>query len=192
MCTFAGANREAVAHVNRALQLGSPRNWVLAPGVLSWTAWRAGDVHRARDEMIRTLPDEVRSAGGAEAVTAVYAGLSDPTKRSAALAAIHERLAPVSGFDLARAVTSMHVIAWYTMFGALDAAYDVAWKYLERNVRHGLTGRFWHALWLPEIRAFRQDPRFQHLVKSLHLIEYWQAHGPPDGCDLRDGALLVY
>ncbi|MGH8220538.1 MAG: hypothetical protein ACREUT_18545 [Steroidobacteraceae bacterium] len=39
-------------------------------------------------------------------------------------------------------------------------------------------------LWLPEMRPFRLDPRFQGLVERLRLIDYWRQYGPQDGCVL--------
>ena len=43
---------------------------------------------------------------------------------------------------------------------------------------------------MPEMKAFRQDPRFQALATRMGLMEYGQQHGPPDGCELRDGKLI--
>jgi tetratricopeptide (TPR) repeat protein len=43
----------------------------------------------------------------------------------------------------------------------------------------------WPSLfWLPQLRAFRDDPRFAELVGIMGLIEYWGVFGPPDGCSL--------
>jgi hypothetical protein len=46
-------------------------------------------------------------------------------------------------------------------------------------------------LWLPELRAFRRDPRFGDLVAGLGLLDYWKEHGPPDNCEFRSGRLIV-
>jgi hypothetical protein len=40
-------------------------------------------------------------------------------------------------------------------------------------------------LWMPEMRPFRRDPRFQQLVTKLKLIDYWKQYGAPNECDLR-------
>jgi len=50
-------------------------------------------------------------------------------------------------------------------------------------------GAAWSFLWIPELRPFRLDPRFQVLVGRLKLFEYWRRYGPPDGCKLDGGAL---
>ncbi len=39
-------------------------------------------------------------------------------------------------------------------------------------------------LWMPQMRAFRQDPRFQALATRLKLMDYWKQYGPPDDCAL--------
>jgi TolB-like protein len=45
-------------------------------------------------------------------------------------------------------------------------------------------------LWLPEMRPFRRDARFQRLVTRLRLIDYWKQYGPPDDCDLHGDVLV--
>ena len=72
--------------------------------------------------------------------------------------------------DIARAVS-------------LDAAYDYAESLLTRAFAH-TGGPDWGPLWLPEMRAFRADPRFSRLVDRLGMMEYWQWHGPPEAHDL--------
>ncbi|MGH8218817.1 MAG: winged helix-turn-helix domain-containing protein [Steroidobacteraceae bacterium] len=73
--------------------------------------------------------------------------------------------------------------------GALDAAYD----YAESLLTQALTqsgGPDWGPLWLPEMRAFRADPRFTRLVERLSMVDFWQRHGPPDGHDLHARTLM--
>lgn len=47
-------------------------------------------------------------------------------------------------------------------------------------------------VWNPELRAFRQNKRFQPFVTSLGLMKYWERYGAPDGCDLKDGKLTCH
>ncbi len=66
----------------------------------------------------------------------------------------------------------------------MDELYDE----MNRMLRHG-NGVFPEiiaigSMWSPEMRPFRQDPRFQGLVERLGLIEYWKQSGPPDDCTL--------
>jgi hypothetical protein len=51
---------------------------------------------------------------------------------------------------------------------------------------------FLSQLWFPELRAFRQDPRFQVVATRLGLMEYWQQYGSPDDCDVKDGKLICH
>lgn len=48
------------------------------------------------------------------------------------------------------------------------------------------------AYWLPEMRPFRRDLRFQAFVTRLGLMEYWKQYGPPDDWDLNDGKLTCH
>ena len=93
-----------------------------------------------------------------------------------------------------RPVMMMLSIDWFTRLGALDLAYDLALATFDEFESTGvLTGTI-HvaAYWLPEMRPFRQDARFPGVVTRLGLMEYWQRYGPPDDCDLKDGALTCH
>jgi hypothetical protein len=79
---------------------------------------------------------------------------------------------------------------WCAMLGALDPAYEVVNDGLDNLQRSGAIGGTWGGLWLPEMRSFRRDPRFQALADRLGLMEYWKQYGPPDDCELRDGKLI--
>jgi hypothetical protein len=74
-----------------------------------------------------------------------------------------------------------------TMLGALDAAYVLASRSVDEGVSVGMVGsRIYLAdFWLPEMRPFRQDPRFQAPVMKLKMIDCWKQYGPPDGCELQ-------
>ncbi len=77
----------------------------------------------------------------------------------------------------------------YTQIGALDQTYARANRALDERSPAGLVGPL-SGVWLPEMRPFRRDPRFQQLVTRLKLIEYWKQYGPPDERDLRGDALV--
>jgi hypothetical protein len=76
--------------------------------------------------------------------------------------------------------------------GALDLAYEVANTTLDALESTGFLLGAVHvgAYWLPEMRPFRRDPRFQAFVTRLGLMEYWQQFGPPDECDVKNGQLI--
>jgi hypothetical protein len=78
----------------------------------------------------------------------------------------------------------------FTMLGDLDGAYELLGQLLDRRLaRTGSGGDDWIEVWRPEMRPFRQDPRFQAFVTRLKLPGYWMQYGPPDACDLKGGKL---
>ena len=117
----------------------------------------------------------------------LYAALGDASKKSAALDALRELRANSAGKNSSLMVVLS--IQWYTMLGALDSAYEVASEGLPRSstIRGTLGG-----LWIPDMRPFRQDPRFQALADRLGLMDYRRQYGPPDDCELRDGKLICH
>ena len=70
------------------------------------------------------------------------------------------------------------------MLGDLDLAFDIVKANLDQDVQLGTVGTSWSFLWMPEMRPFRLDPRFQAFVTRLKLFDYWKQYGPPDDCNL--------
>lgn len=86
--------------------------------------------------------------------------------------------------------TRKDMIALFTQLEALDRAFTLANQSLDLYAREGTVGSAWGVLWIPEMRPFRQDARFQAFVTRLKLMDYWKAFGPPDGCDLKKDRLI--
>jgi len=42
----------------------------------------------------------------------------------------------------------------------------------------------------PEMRPFRQDPRFSAFISRGGFMAYGKRYGAPDDCDLKDGKLM--
>jgi TolB-like protein len=185
-----GSDPETVKLVDLAIALGmSPSGF---GGIYELTAARQGHYAKAADRVVEGLPTDVRSAGAAEAVRLFYAALADPTKKPAArqaLASLEHNLE--SGY-INRQYRQNYMIPFFTMLDALDPAYSAANHVLDEYVRSGIVGDIWGPLWLPEMRPFRKDPRFQAFVTRLGLIDYWKQYGPPDGCDLKEARLTCY
>jgi DNA-binding winged helix-turn-helix (wHTH) protein len=76
------------------------------------------------------------------------------------------------------------LMLWHALRSDLDAAYALGFDALDLYARDGITGGAWGVLWLPEMQAFRDDPRFQLFARRLRLFEYWSEYGPPDGYSL--------
>jgi hypothetical protein len=88
--------------------------------------------------------------------------------------------------------SAKYLLVWCTLLGDVDLAHDVADALLDGLAQAGLAGSAWDPLWLPEMRPFRQHARFQAFAARVGFFDYWQAHGAPDGCELRDGVLIAY
>jgi hypothetical protein len=155
-------------------------------------AIRGGRFAEALDRVTDSLPPAIRSAGGAEVLRLVYAALADPSKKPAADKAL-KGLVQRMGVRNLQTVNRRDFILYFAMLDALDPAYDLASRYLDDFIGSGAGGGVnWDFLWIPEMHAFRQDPRFPGFVTRLNLISYWKQYGPPDDCDLTDGRLLCH
>jgi len=95
-----------------------------------------------------------------------------------------------SGSDKAPADTKKRRPLWSTHCQARFARRSVAPKSLDDFARAGTIGTAWVFLWTSELAPFRDDSRFSALVERMKFPDYWNVYGPPDGCELRDGALV--
>ena len=84
-------------------------------------------------------------------------------------------------------------ISWYAMLGALDDAYETAGRIVRTFAQTGIVNPLaLIPIWLPELRLFRQDRRFEDFTVRLGLLDYWKERGPPDNCELGNGRLIVH
>jgi TolB-like protein/DNA-binding winged helix-turn-helix (wHTH) protein len=151
-------------------------------------AARAGRYDEAAQLAAPVLPEPLRSAGGGQAIQAFYAALADSAKRPAALQALQGFVPTLKG-SIIDGRTRMFFVDALAMTGALDAAYELAmWSADQRAAMPGIID--WSDVWMPEMRPFRQDARFQSFVTRLKLPDYWRVFGPPDECDLRNDTLI--
>ena len=186
-----GRDEEAVRLAKLATALGDPLNLVPIPQIHSHAARRAGRQVEAAEHLVKGLHPQFRAAGGAEVAFLVHAALADAHKIAAATAAVRELLPRARPADIGPVATK-DLLLWCGLLNAIDLAYEFANFLLDEYAREGTVGCAWDPLWMPEMRVFRQDPRFQAFVTRLGLIEYWQVHGPPDGCELRAGKLICH
>jgi len=195
---WSGHALEAAKYASAAVDLGYPKDsWPLSI-TSELMALRAGRYTDAADIATKGLdtgdPGQARTA---EVVRLVYAALADPDRRNTALAA-RARLYPTSGAAAAHTDVGPRIMSSY--YYALMAANDVAYGLFNECLDGWTPGEALtsaasvsHLLvFCPELRAFRQDPRFQALETRLGLMEYWQQFGPPDDCDLTDGKLTCH
>jgi adenylate cyclase len=185
-----GDDAAALQFVGLSEQLGDQRAESADPGVRARAAARGGRYDEAAMWATRALPDSVRNAGGGRVMQGVYAALADPAKRPAARRALQEFVPRVIDAPDLR-LAGMVFVAAFTMIGDLDGAYALADR---------LANRFPHAqnitlsgdVWTPEMRAFREDSRFQALMARVQLPGYWMQYGPPDGCDFTADRLTCH
>ncbi len=181
-----GNDAEALRFAELATVLGMPREAVPLPQVRAAAATRAGRHAEAAELLARSLYPPVAAVGGAEVIRAVYAALADPSRKPAAIKALDDFIARVgvAGIDMnfRKDVLVMHV-----QLRDLDRAYSFGNRVLDEYRKKGGVGYAWGALWIPEMRPFRQDARFQKFAERMNLPAYWQVHGAPDGCTFEKG-----
>jgi hypothetical protein len=121
-------------------------------------------------------------------VRLVYAAFGDAAKRPAANASLRAMTARLQPQDWVVKVWSM---GWHAGLGDLDAAFALAEQLRAQFAQQAPTNA-WSWLWSPELRAFRQDARFQAFTTRLGLMKFWETYGPPDDCELQSGKLTCH
>ncbi|HEY4213757.1 MAG TPA: winged helix-turn-helix domain-containing protein [Steroidobacteraceae bacterium] len=156
-------------------------------------AARSGHYQDAIDHSAAALPEAVSTVDGVPLMKMFYSGLADPAQNNAARRAFQSLAPKLESPEVDGQVRGFFVQA-LTMLGALDAAYDIASRAVDEGVGVGMVGsRIYLAdFWLPEMRPFRRDARFNALVQRLRMIDYWKKYGPPDGCELQNGELSCH
>ena len=100
-------------------------------------------------------------------------------------------LAPALGNDGLRAQAQQSLIdaaaespdlRWATLLQIFDAT-DAALQLSHSTDAAGLQSLIL-TLWYPQFRSFRQHPDFLAFAERQGLLDYWHAHGLPDGCSL--------
>jgi len=122
-------------------------------------------------------------------VMQVFEAFGAPAQRPAAARALRTLFAELRRSEPDKQ-SVVALLMWPTLLGDLDAAFESANRVLDSDLREDTVGTTWGFLWMPEMRPFRQDPRFQSLVTRLKLFDYWKQYGPPDDCDLHGDVLV--
>jgi hypothetical protein len=191
---YLARDSDALAYVQLAVDLGMPRSTPPLPFLDAAIAMNAGRYAEAAEYMNSLLAPSVHEAGGAAVVRLVYAAAADTADKRVAIEALQTLRAGAARESMASPIMVMLSSIWFTRLGAFDLAYELARAVLhEFETTDTLPSPIHVATcWLPEMRPFRQDPRFQAFVTRLGLMDYWQKYGPPDDCDLKDGKLTCH
>jgi TolB-like protein len=139
------------------------------------------------------LAPALRRAGGDQVCIAVCRALANEAPSAGAIAAIDEMLAAPGSEDLAWEYggTLGLILEWYVRLGALDRACGLADRIESDWKRTGFVDIVsMIMMWKPELRPFRDDPRFQSWIERMGLMPCWEHYGPPDGYDLQNGRLV--
>jgi len=190
----AGLDAEALRYASLAEDLGFPKDQLAF--VFARAALHTGRYAEAANLITSALPSDPDLIRAGEIVKLVYAALADRGKRSAALAArtrLYPERAVIKSINSANAILAcMRSVHSFVQLGALDDAYELVNQCLTQQPPDvAVPGRVATSvlLWPPEMRAFRQDSRFQALATRIGLMEYWRQYGPPDDCELANNQL---
>jgi TolB-like protein len=186
---FAGRDDEARRYAEISIGLGQPLNLAPLADIHAQLAVRAGRHAEAAEHLIQSLPHYAQFHDAAKTVELVCLALKDSSRKPAAINALQRMQKSLLSAEFDPPMRK-RLMLWHTQLGAIDAAYDVLFRSLNHYEESGTVGSAWGLLWLPEMRPFRQDPRFQECVTRMRLTEYWAAHGPPDRCELRGTQLI--
>jgi TolB-like protein/Flp pilus assembly protein TadD len=189
--SYIGRDADAVRLVDLAVNLGLEPTLFTASLIYGRAAARSGRYQEAATHVASALSPALRKTGAADVMRLVYSARDDSARVPAAREALRGLVHKVGSREIDGS-SAMELMQAFAMLGALDEAYALANQRLaELELYPSVApGGYWGRLWLPEMRPFRQDPRFQTFVGRLKLIDYWKRYGPPDDCEL-DGDRLV-
>jgi serine/threonine protein kinase len=185
-----GHDTEALRFVEIAMSLGWPADAVDVKYVYWLTAIRAGDFGGAIENQTLAMPAPIREADGAATIRLLHEALKSPSQREKALLALDGLNGRMREARTTSFATLMFSMNWYVMLGDLDRAFDASSEWLQLSVDSGLSGIPYNSgFWLPEMSAFRADPRFESLASQAGFTVWWRRFGAPDHCELREKLL---
>ena len=190
-CSLTGRDAEAARYARMAVDLGFGEQQVPLPILRSQVARAAGRYAEAADHMLHTIPAAILEQGR-DVVRLVFGALGDARQTSKAITALRALNRTGDAAVMEAWPMIMLSLNWYAMLGALDDAFQIGERMLAVFERTGILNAVnLSPLWLPELRAFRLDPRFGDFTRRLGLIDYWKQQGPPDQGALQDGRLVL-
>lgn len=133
--------------------------------IRAFAHWRSGNLDEAVAAFEAAPELRARSPGG---VREWLLATQDPEAAQALLAEVRQ--------DALQSMSHESALVFFATLGDLDRAFEAAGR-LAGDKRLSLA-----LLWGPEMRAMREDPRMEALVKQVGLLDYWRQYGWPDQC----------
>jgi TolB-like protein len=187
-----GRDEEATHFLQVATELGARTDRLPLALFRSEFARRAGQFPAAAEQFLAVLPQDLCAADGEQLVRLIYSALAEPRQAPQALAGLRALRAGEALPSLEKWPMILMTLCWYTWLGALDDAYDTAQRIVRGFKQTGIINVVnLGPLWMPELRTFRLDERFQSFIRDLGFIDYWRARGPPEGCELKGERLIL-
>lgn len=179
-----GRNAEAQHYADAAVRLGQSRTVAPLPEIYALLALRSGEYSAAAQHLVGGLSPRLHAVGISSVVERVCAALGNAALRRGATAELNDLESRLEPHEFDQPMRK-RLLLWRTMLGDVDAAYAFLERCLDHYEQRGTIGSAWSFVWLPEMRPFRRDPRFQRFIARLHLGHYWREYGPPDECEPR-------
>lgn len=189
VCLIAGHDEEASEACDMALAMGAELTISPLADVISMLARRRQRFDEAVAALIPTMSPYLLEAGTVPVMQQVFAAIAGEASPEQTEKALDAWVAKVD-FDRLPQSMRRQILLWYTQIGALDGAFALMNRSLDRYARQGIVGTTWGCLWLNEMAPFRLDPRFGEVARRMHLPDYWAAFGPPDGHVWRGNNLI--
>jgi len=178
LSSLRGNDADAKRLASLATALGDPPGLPPIPQIRAHAERRAGNLQAAAEWAAIGLHSAIRDLGAEAVVKCVFAALAEPQLVPSATAAVRDIAARARATGAGFAALK-DLLLWCTLLGAVDVAHDLADSLLDDAAHEGTVGSAWDQLWLAEMRAFREHPRFQALATRLGLPDYWDRHGLP-------------
>lgn len=190
VCLIAGHDEEAAEARDMALAMGAELTTSPLADVMSMLARRQHRFEEAVAVLVPTLNPYLLENGSVDIMHEVFAAIADPSRARQAETRLDDWVKRLD-FDRVPQSLRRQILLWYTEIGALDGAFALMEKSLDRYARYQIVGTTWGCLWLKEMAPFRQDPRFSHIARRMNMPDYWAAFGPPDGHVWQQGQLIA-
>lgn len=177
VCGFLGREPDTSRALELSVRLGYPAHVYPVRYIQACNAHRAGRDDEAARQFLSGLPPRGAKHFDLAFLGGLFKAARDGDARAATLPRLRALCAgDLEAFDTRAVVELIHLCG---TAGAVDCAFLCAAE-LPRRLRQRGYVEVLQALWMPELRDFRRDPRFASLAEGLNLARWWRETKPPD------------